>query len=112
MEEKKNTKVEETVEAKATETTEPIETTAETVAATPVIPMKTKVANFVYNHRTAIVGIVAGVAGMVGGLIVGGKTGFKAGVNSVKTDAPDQIPTTDVPEIPTVEIPTDVNIEL
>lgn len=110
--EKKETKVNEAVENQETELQEnTVETTATTVEAKPVIPVKTRVANFVYNHRTAIVGIVAGVVGAIGGLVVGGKTGFAAGVNSVKAETPAQIPTTDVPEveIPMVET-TDVNV--
>lgn len=111
---KENEKVMENVEetkTEAPEENEVVDTTAETLAATPVVPMKVKVGNFVYKHRTAIVGIVTGAVGLAAGLIAGGKAGFAAGKQAgIDAATPAQIPTADVPEA--IDIPQDVNIEV
>lgn len=109
----KEEKVMENVKETKTEAPEEnvVDTTAETLTATPVVPMKAKVGNFVYKHRTAIISVATGLVGLAAGLIAGGRAGFAAGKQAgIDAAAPAQIPTADVPEA--IDIPQDVNIEI
>lgn len=119
--EKVEVQVEETevqAEATATEAEEQkkvVETTAETVTVVEKIPAKVRVGNFIRKHRTAIVGAVTGVTGVVAGLVLGVKIGKDSMTGSVDTaELPgvtgvDALPDQDYNSIQ-VDIPENTNV--
>lgn len=99
----KKEEVVEEVEVKTEETKQP-----EVVETKEKIPAKIKVGNFVRKHRVAIVSIATGAAGAVAGFVLGVKVGENksgTGDTAALTDVTD----TTIPEIPSVDIPSDVN---